>query len=709
LGLGYRSQFGLNVSGGSETVRYFVSGEREDETGVMKLPAFERRRLITSGFPIAESTERPNALYKYSFRANVNAAVSPKLDVGVTTNFVHVNQRFSPESNATVGIGSQAFGGKGYKDFGVVGGGLGTPLNGYRAWTPAYTWEELLRQRVNRVIGSLNANWRPTSWLQNRANVGIDHASRFDDNLLRRGEGPPINSTYRLGFKDAGRGAIRNFTADLGSTGSWNLSQALNSKTTVGVQYVNYRLERNAAFAEDIPRGTQTPNAGAIKDAEEATVLQKTLGVFVDEALSFRERLFLNVAVRSDQNSAFGTNFQRVFYPKASVSWLASDEAFFPRPAWMNQLRLRAAYGASGVQPEPNDAPRYFYGTSVNVNQVDLPGVVDTLPGNRDLKPERSTEIEAGFDTRLFNNRLNLELTYYSKVTKDALIDAVVAPSAGSAQSVRRNLGSVRNAGVELLLNSQVFDRPWLAYDLSLNGSLNDNKLVDMGGVPDQVFTTWRAVAGYPLFGFWERPITGWQDKNGNRILEYNADPNLNEVFVGDTPIFRGYSSPRYQATLVNGLEVLNRSLRLTAMFEYRGGFLHYNNTERIRCVSRQNCAGFQDPNASFEDQAMVVATTQHPSRTLDGFFQPGSFVRFRELTATYSLPERFAGRYLRARSASLNLAARNLKVWTEYRGLDPDNDRLASASVAAQNGPPEEFQTLGVPTYFILRLNLGF
>ena len=56
-----------------------------------------------------------------------------------------------------------------------------------------------------------------------------------------------------------------------------------------------------------------------------------------------------------------------------------------------------------------------------------------------------------------------------------------------------------------------------------------------------------------------------------------------------------------------------------------------------------------------------------------------------------------------------MNFAARNLNVWTKYRGLDPDNDRLASASVATQNGPPEEFQTLGVPTYFILRLNLGF
>jgi TonB-linked SusC/RagA family outer membrane protein len=706
LGLGYRSQFGLNVSGGTDAVRYFVSGEREDETGTMKLPAFERRRMLADGIPMRDDIERPNARYKYSFRANVNSAVTPKLDIGVTSNFVHVNQRFSPESNATVGIGSQAFGGKGYKDNGVVGGGLGTPLNGYRAWTPGYTWQELLEQRVNRAIGSLNVNWRPTSWLQNRADVGVDYASRIDDNLLRRGEGPPINTTYRNGFKDAGRAQVRNFTANVGSTGSWGISPALSSKTTVGAQYVNYKLDRNSADAEDLPPGAVTPNSGSIQGAEESTFPQRTLGLFVEEALAFRERLFVTAAVRTDQNSAFGTEFQRVFYPKASVSWIASDESFFPKYAWLSQLRVRAAYGTSGVQPGPNDAVRFFSGRAINVNNTELPGVTYTEPGNPRLQPERSNEVELGFDTRLFNNRANVEVTYYSKVTKDALIDAIVAPSAGSTVDVRRNLGSVQNAGFEVLINTQLLDRRSLGLDVTVNGSINENKLVDMGDVPPQIGTTTRAQAGYPLFGFWERPINGWQDKNGNGILEYSDDPALNEVFVGVEPIFRGYSSPRYQATLVNGLDLFNRSLRLTAMFEYRGGHLHYNNTERIRCVSRQNCAGFQDPNASFEDQAMVVASTQHPARTIDGYFQPGSFVRFRELTATYSMPAAFANRYLRARSASFNVAARNLSIWTSYRGLDPDNDRLAGES---GNAPPDEFQTLGVPTYVVFRLNLGF
>jgi hypothetical protein len=115
-------------------------------------------------------------------------------------------------------------------------------------------------------------------------------------------------------------------------------------------------------------------------------------------------------------------------------------------------------------------------------------------------------------------------------------------------------------------------------------------------------------------------------------------------------------------------------------------------------------------PRASFEEQAMVVATRDDPSATLDGFFQPASFIRWREFTATVTLPESWAGRYLRGRSASLNFAARNLHLWTNYRGIDPEIDRLAGTTqTTGANAPGEEFQTLGIPTYFTFRMNIGF
>src|SRR5205814_1856989 len=147
LGTGSRSLYGVQLGGGSELLRYFLSADHEDEIGVFALPRFEYARYDTSGAPLHPWTKRPNALGKNAFRMNMNTAVNPQLDLGINMGYVNLAQRFSQESNATAGIGSQAFGGPGYITNGTVStsGAVpasGTPLWGYRAWTPGYTWEE---------------------------------------------------------------------------------------------------------------------------------------------------------------------------------------------------------------------------------------------------------------------------------------------------------------------------------------------------------------------------------------------------------------------------------------------------------------------------------------------------------------------------------------------------------------------------------------
>jgi hypothetical protein len=176
-------------------------------------------------------------------------------------------------------------------------------------------------------------------------------------------------------------------------------------------------------------------------------------------------------------------------------------------------------------------------------------------------------------------------------------------------------------------------------------------------------------------------------------------------VFVDSVVSYRGPASPTQFFTVTPGIDLFGRKLRLTALFDYRGGNKYYNNTERIRCVSRQNCNGLMNPGSSFEEQAMVVATRNDPSATLDGFFQPGAFVKLRELSATYQLPSFMYGA-LRARNAAITLSARNVAKWTKYRGVDPEND-FTAANAGSNN--PADFQTFGAPTYFIFRFNLGY
>src|SRR5207247_8055258 len=211
------------------------------------------------------------------------------------------------------------------------------------------------------------------------------------------GEDPPINSTYRLGFMEDSRTAIRNLSFDMGSTSTWHPRDYIAVRSTVGTQYVNYYFEANDAAGAQLAPGTQTPNSASVPGVATATTLTKTLGAFIEEQVGLHDRLFITGALRSDQNSAFGTKFHRVVYPKLSASWIASDESYFPQFSWLDQLRLRMAYGKSGVQPGANDALRSFSGVTTNYKGVDLPAVAYNTIGNQDLRPEQTGELETGF------------------------------------------------------------------------------------------------------------------------------------------------------------------------------------------------------------------------------------------------------------------------------------------------------------------------
>ena len=533
-----------------------------------------------------------------------------------------------------------------------------------------------------------------------RGNFGLDHTARVDTDLCRF-ENCSDFSTSRLGFKVDNRAGFGAYTADLGVTAQHQFVPSLSSKTTVGAQFYRNIFDRNGANSEQLPPGATAVTAGAIPGADESTAETRTLGAYIEEALGFRDRLFVTGAVRSDRNSAFGADFKTVFYPKVSVSWVVSDESFIPKAWWLNQLRVRSAYGASGVQPGTTDAVAFFSPTAGRQDGADVPALVINALGNSKLKPERSTELELGFDGSFLSNRVNTELTFYNKRSTDALVERPLPPSlgVGNANSTAtrfENLGEVRNWGWEWVVNTQLISRRAFAWDATLNGSHNSNELVDLGGVPPIRGSTNSQIEGYPVNGYWVRPIKSYADANGNGIIERT------EVVVGDTTEFRGYSQPRTELSFVNGLEFLNRRVRLTGLVDYKGGHKLYNNTERIRCQSRNNCRGLIDPNASAFEQARVVALRELGAlSTNDGFIEDASFVRLREVALTVTAPTRWAS-LLRASRLSATASARNLHTWTDYSGVDPESNY-------AFGDVPSDFQTIAPPTYFLLRVNLGF
>ena len=688
LGTGHRQQYGLQVSGGSDAVRYYVSGEWEDELGQTKMPQFAVDSLtaLRQISAVPDNQQQPNALRRTSIRANVAANPTSRIDLEAATTFITSKLRIPPTDNNTTGLLSNALGGPGNENNGRYG---------YRAFTPNEMFSEALGQDVNRFIGSGTGRWRPTSWLAFRAVGGVDYASRLDTDLCMRTD--CVNfATIKDGFKQDDRTSYFQYTLDVNATASFTLSPPLTSRTTLGGQYFKTKNDLSVAIGENLAGGASTVTGAAIPTVRESTTVSATVGAFVEQQFGYKDRLFLNGGLRADDNSAFGKEFKTVYYPKLSLSYVISEEPFFPKWSWINSVRLRAAVGASGVQPGTTDATRFFLPQTASVNGADIPSLVYSAVGNSALKPERAREYEIGGEATLFNSRAYLDFTYYDKRTSNALIARQLPPSAGGPINRFENLGAVVNRGIEALANLHIVDKPSFGFDLTVNAAYNTNFIADMGGLPPIIGTTTRQTAGYPINGWWQRPYT-FSDANGDGII------TANEITVQDSAQFVGYANPRWEAVYVPGFDLFNKRLRIQGLFDHKSGYYQLNGTERIRCESRLNCEGLVDPNAPLWEQARVVALRETPSRTQWGFIEKATFVRLREASATYEMPAAWA-RSFRATRASFTIAVRNLWKATGFSGIDPEANYFEGATGIVSN-----FQTAPPPTYWTFRLNVGF
>jgi TonB-linked SusC/RagA family outer membrane protein len=706
LATGWRDQYGAQLSGGSNLLRYFLSGEWEAETGVYKIPGFDIERLHSSGVTDIPSEHlRPNALERVNVRANINLSLSEKADIAVSTGFVASTQRLPQTDNNTTGLLSSAYGGPGFRNNG--NSSLGFPLNGYRVFTPGDVFQDVVTQEINRFIGSVSPQWRPYSWLAARGNFGIDFTNRVDAELCRRGNCSDFG-TSREGFRTNNRTNFFQYTVDGSGTATFNLTPTLNSKTTVGLQYFRNVFARNGAAGSNLPPGAITVTAGAVRTASEATSYAITAGLFGEQTFGFRDRLFVTGGLRADNNSAFGQDFDAVYYPKASVSWIISQEDFFPKPRFLNQLRLRAAYGASGVSPGTNDALLFFSPRTANINDQGAAGITFNAVGNPTLKPERAVEFEAGADLSLINERLSLEFTGYRKRTRDALIQRILPGSIGITGSRFENIGSVQNYGFETSVHAQVVRRDNFGFDFGINHSINDNKILSLDNnsvtglpIPIIVGTQIQHRVGYPLYGYWHTALTGFQDKNNDGIITQD------EVTVTDTAVYQGRSLPHVEMAFTPAIDLFHEIVRVSAGFDFKGGYKLLNATERIRCQSRNNCRGLLDPTASLFEQARVAALRDHPTRSQGGYIEKADYTKFRELSVTLAPPASWGlARAFRADRVSLTFAARNLHTWTDYTGIDPES---AYFEGGAGNDIQTDFQTAPPPRYYTLRFNVGF
>ena len=556
-------------------------------------------------------------------------------------------------------------------------GGLDGPMRGFLAYLPeVYESDIQGYEDVGRSTITTTLRHLPTGWFNQRLTVGGDFTSQRLSSLWKKIS--TLGSLYPQGRRDVQQSDASYVSADYAGTLTWRPSASLKMETAFGAQYYRKQNQAILAHAETFPvKDLETVTAGALKTAQETFVENKTVGLYVQEQLGWRDRLFLTAAVRGDDNSAFGKSYKASYYPKFSASWVIGEEPFAKDLPGVSSLRLRAAWGRAGQQPDAFAALRSY---APEAGQGGTPTLTPQNLGNPDLKPEVGEEFETGLDATFIDNRLGVELTYYKKTTRDALVSVPALPSLGFPGVQYRNIGEIRNSGYELDLTGDVVRSRNVDLRLGLKFSHNENEIVSLGGpsslVLNAAFGQYH-VPGYPLGAIFHRRITSGEmtTVNGqpraiNLMCESGtASPGTNFSKGGGPPVaclqapavYWGNAIPKWEGSGTMQL-TLFRNLQLFTLVDFLGGNTILSGDIRASLLSFRNQRSILEAKDPILYGYDILDTRRQPG------IVKGGFAKLRQVSATYTLPPTLT-RPLNVSRASVTLSAQNFwTIWVEQR-----------------------------------------
>jgi len=573
--------------------------------------------------------------------------------------------------------------------------GLDGPLRGYLLYVPE-VFEDNIQgyEDLNRSTITANLRHRPLGWFSHRFTVGGDFTQQQLSSLWKKIT--TVGSLNPLGRRDVENSSASFVSADYSATATMKPKSWLQLETAFGLQYYRKQTEAVLAHGETFPvNDLETISSGALKTAQENFVENKTVGLYVQEQISFRDRLYLTAAVRGDDNSAFGKSYKATRYPKLSASWVVSDESFASKLPLVSSLKVRTAWGKAGQQPDAFAALRTY---SPETGAGGTPTLTPQNLGNIDLKPEIGEEIEAGLDASLVNDRIALEFTWYSKKTRDALVQVPALPSLGFPGVQFRNIGQVNNRGIEIEVGGDAFRSSNANLRLGLKYSRNTNEVGSLGGASSLVMNPTYGqyhVPGFPLGSIFQRRVLSADitTVNGapratNMMCESGAVLPGTTFSKGGGPavpclqapsVYWGNPLPKWEGS-GNATLTLFRNLQLFALVDFLGGNTILSGDIRASLMSFRNQRSILEAKDPILLAYDILDTRRQPG------IVDGGFAKLRQLSATFTFPQSLLRRTGLTR-ASTTLSAQNFAtLWVAQRSdfgvklTDPEVRNTAGA-----------------------------
>ena len=668
--------------------------------------------------------ENGNVLYTGFKRYNVNAGLESKLGerfkVGFTSYITYSDQNVGSQESLRNAYRARPTGTVYFSDLANPSENGDLDVNGLSVWMG------INDKQVNNPLLDIDPK---ISKLQTTTAIAM--ANAYAEVMLLKGLTfrSSISASYtgaRIGdfrgqWSKSQIGAKPRAQADNTTQGNYTIDNILNYNVESGKHKLNFtglqsafyqRNEAYSIFVRDLPYDSDwyALNTAATIGSIGSSLTERSILSYMGRVnYTFNEKYLITLTGRSDGASQLAVGNKWAFFPSVAVGWRLADESFIKNLNLFSNLKLRASYGQvgnAGVNPYSTQAN--LINTGYDFDGTAAYGFAPQNLANKDLRWERSKELNLGIDFGFFKNRISGTLELYNRKTEDLILNQKLPTVSGFTQVIA-NVGAIENKGIELTLNTANVVSTDFTWSTSFAFTKNKNKLLELYGDGQLSDKGNNLFVGYPIRANFDYKFDGiWQTSEKDqaalykqvpgsvKVVDQNGDGIISSTNNIDDRTYLGTQLPNWILGITNRFKYKN--LDFSFFTYYRNGTQYRNNTlagtfgelgTRYNKLAGLDYWRIDNPSNTYFG---VVAANPYRNAI---FYQDASFLRISDITLGYTLSPK-ALSALKLGSARIYGQISNPFVFTKFTGFDPEFN-----SSIYQDDVPSMIYTFGINVSF--------
>jgi TonB-linked SusC/RagA family outer membrane protein len=673
----------LSASGGTGKTRYFISANYRTEEGIIDRSGLDR----------------------YTLRFNIDQQATDKFSFGLNNSIGLSNSSFlnSEVGNSTNNPVLSAYISNPYTR--VKNPETGEFEPGPTGFNLVEQMEESNNERQEiKAVSNIYLQYEVLKGLIAKTTWGVDYRQRFNEFRINAGAPNQGGIPGAQGSLFQGYDRLTTFVGTSTIQYSKTLSDKHSFRALVGNEiirtnnygfnYTGFGLNDKLSSPASITPGTTTNNFIPVVGGFNTD--NALLSYFFDGLYTFNNKYNLSMGVRRDGSSRFGADKRIAIFYSAGASWNISDENFMKNLSFIDNMKIRTSYGTQGNQEGiGNFSYLGLFGTGANY--AGQQGIAPTNIENRNYQWETTESFNVGIDFSVLKSRISGTVDFYNDLTKDLFIATQLSRTSGFG-GINQNVGTMRNRGIEVSLNTENVRIGQFSWSTNLNITFNKNRVLDLFQEDEFVLGTGIVREGLPLGSHFVNEWAGvnpangdplYKDINGNITNVFDAGDAVAKFGTWDPPRFGGFTNTfRYKA------------VELSVFCSFQEGNVIFNN-QRFFANNPLNFGGFNqsteqlnawDTPGQITNVPRVDAQRQFSSQDLED----ASFLRVRNVQLSYNLPQSIVSK-ARLKNARIYFQGQNLYTFTNYSGFDPED----SNNIQLSQYPVPRVYTFGVDIGF--------